>query len=267
MMCTAFTKDGKRCRNNAIPGLKSCYLASHGGQAASAWARLTNRIQNHWLITLISVIGSIGSILGLVWYIRDQQIAARAGRIQAAPEATRMYISVGTTRFRVDEPNGIFLRDGADPVLILKRQERHLVISTRIRDASGNLIAELQNNEWAVNPNFKFDRNYTDDAIEVRDNQGRVALQVVTFGDTIHVSGIFRCRSGKSMVLAREGAEGAVMVPRPPGVEPEYAIQPICKYPSELNFGICPGINELARIVRHGPGPAYRLAGSLDICT
>ena len=67
--------------------------------------------------------------------------------------------------------------------------------------------------------------------------------------------------------MAPDGENGAVMVPRPRHVDPVLEVEPMCQYPSALHFQTCPGITRLAGIVRHGPGPAYRLAGALDICT
>ncbi len=66
MRCASLTKDGKQCRNNAIPGSKWCYLASHGGRKASIWARIINRIQNHWVITLLTAVGAVAAVIAIV---------------------------------------------------------------------------------------------------------------------------------------------------------------------------------------------------------
>ena len=62
-------------------------------------------------------------------------------------------------------------------------------VSTRIDDADGNLIAEIIRNEWKVFPGRSWDRNYSDDALEVKDARGLVVLQVRALADRIQIQG------------------------------------------------------------------------------
>jgi hypothetical protein len=62
-------------------------------------------------------------------------------------------------------------------------------ISTRITDESGNLIAEIIRNEWKVAPTRAWDRNYSGDALEVKDSRGYVVLQVRVLADRIQIQG------------------------------------------------------------------------------
>jgi hypothetical protein len=75
-----------------------------------------------------------------------------------------------------------------------------------------------------------------------QDRWGKVAIQLVHFGDTIHLAGIFRCKNGWTTTMGPVGEDGAVMDIKPPGEKPHYEIPPICEYPSERHFGSCPGI-------------------------
>jgi hypothetical protein len=229
-------------------------------------SRLVNWLSNHWVSTVLGIVASILGIITFFWYLRDQKLATRVGTIVTKPSATRRYLSVGTARFVIDDPSGVFLRDHDDPLITMRLENGRLLVSATIRDARGDLVAELQDNEWSVNRNGMFDRNYTRHAVEVRDNQGHVALQVVSFDDTIHIAGVLQCRNRWRAVLAPDGSEGALVEFVPPDAEPSHRIPAICRYPSESNFAVCPGVADLQRIVRHGPGPAYRLAGSLELC-
>jgi hypothetical protein len=266
--CQAHTRKGTLCRNNAMHGASFCYLTSHGASGAPVLKRVLNAIANHkLLLAIVGVVGSLASILSIKWYYADRAQAVFSGVLDARPIATRPYLSVGTTRFIVEEPNGVFLRDGGQPLLRFRLSEGALFVTTTIYDADGKLVAELHDNEWALNKNALYERNYTPNVVECKDNRGRVVLQVVHLGDTVHLAGTFRCRSGWTVVLGPIGMEGAVFDLRPPGVPNEYELPALCRYPSAAHLGECPGVPTLSASVRHGPGPAYLLKGSLDICT
>lgn len=265
MRCKAKTRTGDQCRNNAIRGTGFCYVSSHGAIKKSLFARVINYIGNHPLVGLLALV--IG-IFSLWLYIRDRTTSSMSGVLKSSETATRKYISVGSTRFIVDAPDDVLLRDGDRPILSLRSVNQKLLVTTEIRNSAGDLIAELKDNEWKLNRDLLFDRNYTSQALEVRDRAGKITLQVVDFGDTIHLAGIFRCRSGWTTVLAPAGEEGAVMDIKPPGEEPKYEIPPVCEYPSEQHFGLCPGIDSLSKLINHDPyGSAYRMGGSLNLCT
>lgn len=218
------------------------------------------------VVYIVSLAAAVIGIVSYVEYLKDKRQNAQVGVISSPASAQVRYLSVGSTRFRIDSPDGVFLKDGELPILSLSLKSGKLLVSTTIRDDKGELVAELRNNEWQTNKNSIFDRNYTDNALEVRDQNGKVALQVVHFGDTIHLAGIFRCRSGWTNVFCPVPEGGAVIDIKPPGQEPQHSIAPIFEYPSELHFGSCPGLSSLEKIITHGPGNAYRLTGALDIC-
>jgi hypothetical protein len=255
MRCQAKNRTGDQCRNNAIRGTKFCYVSSHGAFGKSFLSRAINYVGNHPVLALIAL--GVG-IISLWLYIRDRESSSMSGVLKSPGEAARKYVSVGSTRFVVDAPDNVLLRDGDRPILSLRSVDRRLLVSTEIRNSAGELIAELTDNEWRLNRDLLFDRNYTSQALEVRDRAGRITLQVVDFGDTIHLAGIFRCRNGWSTVLAPAGEQGAVMDMKGPGEEPKYEISPICEYPSDQHFGICPGIDSLSKLINHDPhGSAY----------
>jgi hypothetical protein len=226
---------------------------------------LFQKIGKHWgaAATVISL--ALG-LLTYFYYVQDKKLGATSGVINPPTAGDIRYLSVGASRFLIDTPDGVFLRDGADPVLSMRTSNGRLLVSTRIRDSEGALVAELVENEWELNKGNYFDRNYTDQALEVRDRSGRVALQVAHFGDTVHLAGAFTCKNGWTNVMGPVGHKGAVMDIRPPGHAPEYSIPPIFEYPSALHFGSAPGLDSVKALIRHGPGPAYRMGSSLDIC-
>jgi hypothetical protein len=61
----------------------------------------------------------------------------------------------------------------------IEKIDGKLLVSTMIRDSSGSVLAELRRNEWKVAPPPKtWDRNYTDNALEVVNAEGYVVLQI-----------------------------------------------------------------------------------------
>lgn len=259
--CQAKAKSGDQCKNNAISRTNYCYLKSHCKENVKFYKRIINFIQNNWL-----PIGSLLlAILMLVFYLQDKNKESFTGVIESSTKANTKYIAVGATRFIIDAPDNVFLREGNDPLLSLKIVNNKLFVTTYIRDSKGELVAELVDNEWKLNINSIFDRNYNDQALEVRDGKGEIILQIVNFGDVIHFAGVFNCKNGKTFALIPTGESGAIMEIKPPGVDLQNKILPVFTYPSDLHFGECPGFDTLRKLVNKG-GPGYRLGGSLEIC-
>jgi hypothetical protein len=142
-----------------------------------------------------------------------------------------------------DSGTKLISSDRAQPVfkffknseLRLELVDGQLKVSTKIMDQSGKLVAELIRNEWKVAPPPQtWDRNYSDDALEVRDARGQIALQVKVLADRIQIQGewwgddIHGFRLVKNSLL--------IFGPnfRPPQ-EPE--IEPMFVYPSDSHLG------------------------------
>lgn len=256
---------GNKRHRNKVPSVTISTAAVKPSKLSTIanYAKSTSGI----LLLILTITSSIAGIVSLIYYFKDKTLNSQTGIIHPPSDATVKYLSVGSTRYTINSPDGVFIRDGDKPVFTMNLKQGKLLVTTTMRDEKGDVVAELNNNEWQVNKNNVFDRNYTDSALEVRDQSGKVTLQVVHFGDTIHLAGIFRCRSGWSSAFITNPEGGSSIDIRPPGVEHPRSIQPIFEYPSERHFGSCPGLDSLESIIVHGPGPAYMLGGSLDICS
>jgi hypothetical protein len=138
--------------------------------------------------------------------------------------------------------DGVVLRDGQDPLLRVRLRDTKLYVTTKIRNERGDLIAELDDNEWShqARPAI-YDRNYNDHVLEIVGSDGNVVLQVVDFGRAIYVAGFFRCRNAWSTVIGPRSDGAALLDIRPPEKPHEYVIPHICEYPSEQKLGSCPG--------------------------
>jgi hypothetical protein len=121
--------------------------------------------------------------------------------------------------------------------------------STQINDETGKLIAEISRNEWKVAPPpGTFDRNYSSDALEVRDPKGQVVLQVRVLGDRIQIQGAWALGpewkpAGAAQVVIRQDPANPseaqfVFYPSHPAEGVHWPkIRPIFEYPSERHLG------------------------------
>jgi hypothetical protein len=141
-----------------------------------------------------------------------------------------------------------------------------MFVTAKMKDERGNLIAEMKDNEWTHQPRPSiFDRNYNDNVLEIKDVDGRIALQVADFGETVEVAGVFHCsKNSWTYVLGPADDGGAEIEVRPPGMKTEYQIPPICDYPSQLHLGSCPGSNRIASMIKNRT--AYPISTTLEVC-
>jgi hypothetical protein len=119
-------------------------------------------------------------------------------------------------------------------------------VSTKIIDDKGHLIVEINRNEWQVAPSPKtWDRNYSDDALEVKDDEGRIILQVRALSDRIQLQGIWWVDLGPPNGVTRmtiwrgtDPRKGPQIVFTGRGsADPLPEIDPIFVYPSERHLG------------------------------
>ncbi len=147
-----------------------------------------------------------------------------------------MSVSVGSAEFVMLSSDGVVFDDSKEPLLQIRLVSGRLLVTTRIRDENGNLIAEMTDNEWKhQQAPAIFDRNYTQAALEIRDRSGTVALQVANLGRTIAVAAIFHCPNGWTYMAGPLGGESSGIELRPPGQPLTTSIPSICEYPSELH--------------------------------
>lgn len=141
-------------------------------------------------------------------------------------------IKLGTAKLVWQGPEGepIFLI-GNDPIRVWI-EEGELKISTVIRNEDGKIIARLEANEWQVNPNLIFDRNFDKEAVEVINEKGEVILQAEFDGESVQFAGIFYREDGWRIALGYNIIES-----RPPSERIQASFEPIFKYPSKNHPG------------------------------
>jgi hypothetical protein len=115
---------------------------------------------------------------------------------------------------------------GDDPVTVWI-ENGQLKVNLTLRDRSGSIVTKIVGNEWRVNPNLIFDKNFDDTAFEVADVKGDVVLQFVFDGTSIQFCGKFYFPDG-----SRVGIGKGVIEKRLPGQQMELTFAPIFRYPS-----------------------------------
>ena len=206
---------------------------------------------------------------------RAQREQAMGGKLDRESSQPRFpIISCGGARFCSFDPNGTIFCDDGEPLVSVKRDsEGRILLTAKIRNENGELIAEIRENQWKLNANLLFDRNYTNFAVEVRERTGNVVLQVADLGDVIHFEGILRCRNGRTLIIARydDGTkQGAVFSFSSNTTSPNaIRIPEIFEYPSALHLGSCPGYEGLRKIeppIEPGKPFGYVIEKPLEIC-
>lgn len=118
-----------------------------------------------------------------------------------------------------------------------------VMLCAKFRDSTGNIVAEIIDNEWMHKPldsDLIWDRNYSRNAIEVKDGKGRVMLQVCVLDDRIQLQGIFYGEDGHGCALYESHAadrRGGLFQPHVTD-DSFPVIEPIFKYPSNKYLGV-----------------------------
>jgi len=127
-----------------------------------------------------------------------------------------------------------------DMALTIGEEDGQLKVTVLLRDIDGRVIAALVDNEWKINhPVKSFDRNYTKDMLEVKNDNNDVVLQIRLLPDKVQLNGIFYDSDGKGIAIfphKRDQASIMVLLDKehPPA---SGTIKPLFKYPSDLYFG------------------------------
>lgn len=110
-----------------------------------------------------------------------------------------VWITFGSNRMGIDKESikhgevfspVLFVEDSP---LIIKLVDGALKFSGSFRSLDGKIVAEIKDNEWQVNPNNYFKRNYDDNGLEVIDADGIMKFQVDFIDENnVNVNGFFK---------------------------------------------------------------------------
>ncbi|MFH1381543.1 MAG: hypothetical protein ABIH70_01470 [Chloroflexota bacterium] len=127
--------------------------------------------------------------------------------------------------------------EGFDYPIQIQVFSGRLSVSAWINDEKGNLVAHIVDNHWEVNPDNFFDRNFSNNAIEVV-SKGLIgdkrvpALQVeIGQNNYMYIGGLFYFKTGKILITPK----GYFLNPNDEIVQ--NSIEPLFEYPSAGHIG------------------------------
>lgn len=190
-------------------------------------------------------------LLAVMLHIRNDARSAYTGTLQARNQVVVSATQHVWPKVEFGDSGAILLYAGPQGSLLLTfaedtkftivREAGQVKVSTIIRDRTGRVVAELVNNEWKVNPNNSWDRNYTSDALEVRGPIGDTVLQVRVLEDRVQLQAKFYDSDGRGFafgkVLGPQGWGGGIEITGPADPQLHMKIAPMFKYPSDSHFG------------------------------
>lgn len=217
---------------------------------------------NQTFLTISNIVILIGALLVAFGtfghYFFNQRIEQEKGKKQAyigklEPE-TKLKLSVhqhifpqlelgdsGTILKFTGKPSQSIFKIFEDNDLTIVTEDGHLKISIVIRDKNGQVIAEIVKNDWKVNPSGSWDRNYSQNALEVKNSQGDIVLQVKLVEDRIQFQAKLYDSDGQGIGFGKirtpAGWNGLIARTDDEHTELSFKIEPIFKYPSDLHLG------------------------------
>jgi len=179
-----------------------------------------------------------------------EKAAALGGELHAAnPNAKAAILQIGKshTQFSWDEnhlPQAL-VKFAADNKFKLEVVNGEILVSTEIRDEYTNQIIEIDKNRWKIPRTAPIvDKNYTDDALEIRDRRGHVVFQMHLLSDRVEIQGEWhREWGGGTVLMEREDKSGGDVINIPSGLTgkdmfpwSQVNIEPMFDYPSDEHW-------------------------------
>jgi len=174
--CAGSNKDGKPCRNYPLVDRKYC-------------ERHQKKYNSNRFIGWLSIVLTLGFGYYAYWY--NDNLEKNSGtldpiRIQKNEFLVKKF-AVGSTFFEIDSNDGVWLIDDNLPLIQLKIHKNKLLVTAEIFDEQYKKISYISDNEWYINDN-NYERQYTDNIVEVKNQSGEVVLQAIHYGNTVHLA-------------------------------------------------------------------------------
>ena len=128
--------------------------------------------------------------------------------------------------------------------LQIEQGKHGIELSTPLLDRSGKKIVDIKKNHWTVIPQPGiWDKNYTQNALEIKDSREQVVLQIRFLPDRIQIAAEWRDQFGHGQEWSKCGSNKALPTCISPWGSPqtelqnEVVIEPIFQYPSKEHLG------------------------------
>jgi hypothetical protein len=179
-----------------------------------------------------------------VWSVRKKELAASMdGELHASnSNAHAPIFEIGTSGTTLEwvgtKPPMVSF--AADNKMNIELVDGQILLSTEVRDEYGNELVEITRNVWRIPPGAPIvDKNYSVDALEVKDRRGHVVFQMHLLPDRVQIQGEWHGERGGGTVLMR-GKTGSDLIVIPAGSKDfswsEVNIEPMFEYPSDQHW-------------------------------
>lgn len=130
---------------------------------------------------------------------------------------------------------------GSDFSLYIKLTPQGTIsINCTFRDFNGNIVAEMNNNEWEINPNNFFKRNYDAQGVEVIDREGITKFQIEFIDyNTLKLGGVFK--DSRNLIFVSDTMTTIYdihSITKEEIIKMSETIPEIFLYPAEKYFGL-----------------------------
>lgn len=129
--------------------------------------------------------------------------------------------------------------------VIIRKVDGKIMLTTHVRDQDGKIVVDIDDNKWRVSPQsgISWDKNYSENALEVMDGRGQIVFQVVLVPNVVRIQGEWWTEDKRGARILRpypfdREKVGPVFVTLSPQSHPqEPHIEPIFRYPSREHWG------------------------------
>lgn len=182
----------------------------------------------------------------------DKAISATTGTITpqkvSSDNGSQVTVLIGTNTLNVNKgfiTNGRLFSPltgiGSNlPLTFTLDQNGALMVSAKFKDYNGDIVAVIKNNEWEINPNNYFRRNYDSRGLEVIDREGITKFQIEFItNDKIKIGGVFRDSTNWLFVNDRTISGTDVRAINKEEIIAQSELIPdMFKYPADKYFGV-----------------------------
>ncbi len=219
-------------------------------------------IQFHWATRMSLGVASVLLIVAIFYApIRKQYIEDHAAALEGELCSFRSFwgtcYSPAMAIVEIGDSGSTFVYVGvSDSVdmgafarnvgLHIERGTHGIEVTTPLLDRSGKKILTIDKNRWTVIPQPGiWDKNYTENALEVKDSRGDVVFQIRFLPDRIQIAAEWRDQFGHG----QEWSKCSLIPGKPPSgcispwgspeteLQNERVIEPIFLYPSKDHWG------------------------------
>lgn len=201
---------------------------------------------------ILAALSLAGTVLAIFSNINENKMATASGTLESPRLVTGIADSVvllagsntGVLHHVFKDTFSVYPLEylwGISYPLTIRMTNKGLLVSIKFYDLEGHLVAELDNNQWSVNKNDAYDRNYSKYAVEVRDRYGLPVAQIELVNKSaLRIGGIFFLE-GATLIIGESITRMIYVRPKSSEELQEWAqqtgLKSWFKYPSKEYLG------------------------------